>query len=139
MTELENRKAQLIEIINGLTEDHKYIIHVSREIDADHVECTSGVNGSLSDVINGVCSVLKDILISRETSALEALAIAKKFSTCITEACAEASAEVMNSKTPDDAASDLNALLMALLSKQGSDEDSDDDSDECKKSDGADD
>lgn len=124
----ETQKARFIEIANDLHETDKYVISILHPQEDGKTACTIAVNASAKELFAAVGEIAKSILKNDQAPADQCLALARDFNRHITEACAEASAEMLAAKNPADAISELQALLN-LIGKGDDEDESDADSD----------
>lgn len=126
---------ELMNAINELTEHDSYFFVGIKNTDAekeDGHETITAVDASLAAIISGICQLVHDALVSEKVSATGGSRIARLISMKITEACAEASAEVMKTLSPEERKAQIIELLEYALT-------SDSDERENKSEDGAND
>jgi len=120
--ELETRKAMLVESINEMAEDSKYVLCIRRDLDSEYEECTAGAEGSLEDILRSIGEIIKAVIKDSDYSAAQCMMLSKEINTAISHAVAKASAEMLSAKDPGVAIAELKELLDAALGDPAADE-----------------
>lgn len=112
------RRNELMNAINALTENDSYFFVGIKNPDVEEEgghETTVAVDASLSTLVARICQLVKNALISEKVSAVKGSRIARLISMKITEACAEASSEVMKTLSPEEQKAQIIELLEYAL------------------------
>lgn len=113
--DLKERKNSLKTLIEDMSETSRGFMFLCNDVDDEHKERALAVFASLAEIETGLKELIKKTLISEGISVADGFRISKMLSLAVSEACAEATAEVLKSRSDEDAANGLSELLLEML------------------------